>query len=305
MKRRISILTTSVAALALVACSSERSVSPASTPTSAASTTTVGSTTPETTLPATTETPTTVGPSTTVPSGGWVEIDVSTYPAPLAFPCCASNWYGVPSPALPAAGAPLADGAYLISFDWPDEPSLPITAEVSRLESCNVLPAGSCEENGGGSYMDDEMGVDTDSTYQLSLTLDGSLQVVLGGFTGGDSTNTFAMGTGTDLAALLSAVDADYQTAILQPHADGMSRDQIIDMLTTEPAYGFGPPAQPYAGALAYTFDGAPPLLFQSLPGVDEYDESPDPRGSNVLGRISLLVEGGQLTLTVYSGFYS
>ena len=110
-------------------------------------------------------------------------IDSDGAAGPLAYPCCASNWYGAASPALPAPGATLADGFYRIEFAWPSEFSQPVNATVRRFEQCSVLPAGSCEDNGGVPYADDELGVDDAASFELSLVFDDQLHVVLGGFT--------------------------------------------------------------------------------------------------------------------------
>jgi hypothetical protein len=245
----------------------------------------------------------TAAPTTAAPApAGWTAIEPDAAVGPLAYPCCASNWYGVASPALPAPGTPLADGVYAIEFTWPTDFSQPVTATVTRFDQCGVLPAGSCEDNGGGTYADDELGVDDSSSYDLPLVFDDTLQVVLGGFTGGDQTN-FATGNGVDMASLVTALDADYQVAILTPHLAGATQDEIAATLTATPANGFGAPAEPSAGALVYTHDGAPPLLFQALLGFD--DTPDDTRGSDIIGRIALVVSGGRLTISTYAGFYS
>lgn len=294
-----------VAALA-AACSSDKSVSEgtavsasSTTATSADSSTTVAP--PETTVPGT-DAPTTA--ATTVPGvpGGWTLIDPATIQAPLAYPCCASNWYGVPSPALPAPGQPLADGVYRIVMEWPADLTQPITATVYRFDQCSVLPEGACEQS--DSYFPDELGIDTSTGIPLTITLDSSLRVVVGGFTGfTDAPTGFAVGNGTDLVELLTALNADYQAAILDPIAGGMSKDDVIASLNANPAYGFGPPAEEYAGVLSYTHGDAPPLLFQYLPGVDDSFEGTT--GSAILGIISLEVSGGVPSLQTYAGFYS
>lgn len=269
-----------IAVFALGACSSNASVSGAST------------------------TVTSIDPTITAAPApaGWTVFDPATSSAPLAYPCCASNWYGVVSPALPAAGAALADGVYAIEFTWPTDFSQPVIASVTRFDQCNVLPAGSCEDNGGGPYADDELGVDATVTYELPLVFDDQLQVVLGGFGGWDQTS-FAIGNGVDMASLVTALDADYQIAILAPYLAGATQDEIAATLTATPANGFGAPAEPGAGALVYTHDGAPPLLFQGLVGFD--DTPQDTRGGDIIGRISLVVSGGRLTINTYAGFYS
>jgi hypothetical protein len=128
------------------------------------------------------------------------------------------------------------------------------------------------------------------------------LHVLLGGFTGNDAPG-FATANGLDIAALVTALDADYLVAILEPFLAGATQDEITAALTVAPAHGFSAPADLYAGALVYTHDGAPPLLFQGLVG---FDDTPDnTRGSDIIGRIALVVSGGQLTINLYAGFYS
>ena len=71
-------------------------------------------------------------------------------------------------------------------------------------------------------YADDELGVDDAASFELSLVFDDQLHVVLGGFTGWDGANpAFAIGNGLDIAALVTALDADYQAAIMQPYLAG------------------------------------------------------------------------------------
>ncbi|MGB8858821.1 MAG: hypothetical protein WCC60_06175 [Ilumatobacteraceae bacterium] len=299
-----------VVALAIAAgCSSEKSVQGAVSTLPATS----SSAPPDTVVPPATAAPTTAAAPTTVPAEstttvqgpattGWTVIDPATAAGPLAFPCCASNWYGETSPALPAPGAALADGVYAIEFAWPTDFTQPVVATVRRFEQCSVLPQGSCEDVGASTYGDDELGVDNTVTFALPLVFDDQLGVVLGGFTGFGG-GGFAMATGADIAALVTALDADYQVAIMEPYLAGASQDQIADALIAAPAHGFGAPAEEGAGALVYTHDGAPPLLFQGLTGFD--DTPDDTRGSDIIGRISLVVADGHLTINTYAGFYS
>lgn len=305
------VLVTVVAAFG-AGCSSDKVVQgPGGTTAESSTSSTPGAST--TIAPPVSEAPTTLAgttttlaiTTTTAPApAGWAVIDSDGAAGPLAYPCCASNWYGAASPALPAPGATLADGFYRIEFAWPSEFSQPVNATVRRFEQCSVLPAGSCEDNGGVPYADDELGVDDAASFELSLVFDDQLHVVLGGFTGWDGANpAFAIGNGLDIAALVTALDADYQAAIMQPYLAGMSQDDITAMLTATPAHGFSAPAEPGAGALVYTHDGAPPLLFQGLVGFD--DTPLDTRGSDIIGRIALVVEGGTMTINTYAGFYS
>jgi len=306
---RKAIALAGILAVCATGCSSEKSVQGAVSTLPPSS----SSAAPDTAAPPATDTPTTPAAPTSAPAeptttaappqaAGWSVIDPATAAGPLAYPCCASNFYGVASPAMPAPGTALADGIYSIEFDWPAAFDQPVVATVTRFEQCSVLPAGACEDNGGGTYADDELGVDDTTAYELPLEFDEQLRVVLGGFTGADTGN-FAAGNGVDMAALVTALDADYQLAIMEPYLAGASQDEITAALTAEPAYGFSAPAEQYAGALVYTHDGAPPLLFQGLLGFD--DTPNDARGSDILGRIALVVAGGELTINTYAGFYS
>lgn len=300
--RKACALIGAFALVGLAACSSDASVQGATTTVAAGgeSTTTVAA-------PPVTEAPTTTVPATDAPRTtpapesptGWAAIDPSTVDGPLAFPCCASNWFGfTPSPALPASGAPLADGVYRIEFEMPTAPGQSVKASITRFELCSNLPEGSCEDVGG--FTDDDLGVDESASMGIELAIDGSLTVVLGGFNGSGG-NNFVVGNGLDLAELVLALDADYQTAVLTPFAAGVAPDDIVAGLVASPAYGFAAPVEEFSGALAYTHGGAPPLLFQGLPGVN----SDGGRGSDVIGRIALVVRGGTYMITTYAGFYS
>ena len=175
------------------------------------------------------------------------------------------------------------------------------TATVTRFELCGALPVNSCEDNGGGVYLPDELGVDTTTSFTLPVTFDDQLHVVLGGFAGWEAPG-FATGNGLDLAELLTALDADYQVAIMQPYLAGATQDEITATLTAAPAHGFSAPAGEAAGALVYTHNGSPPLLFQ---GLLNYESPETSRGSDIVGRIALVVSGGRLTINLYAGFYS
>ena len=299
------------APVGLAACGSEGSVSQGSSAQNTIETTVTVAPTPPPTEPAasTTEAPPETAPATTTPAPtdttpsatGWTIVNSDTLTAPLAFPCCASNWFGEPSPALPAAGTPLADGVYPIQFDWPANSGDPIVATVSRFEQCGLLPANTCEDNSGGVYPPDDLGVDPTASYEWTFMLDGDLQVVLGGFTGfSDSPATsdnFRIANGADLAELLTALDADFIAAITAPVTAGASVEQVIADLVATPAHGFSAPPQEGAGALSYAYGSSPPLLFQ---GVD-----PATRGSDIIGRVSLEIRNGRPTLYLYAGFYS
>ena len=296
-----------VALVGLAACSSDASVQGATTsvtPGGDVSTTVVVPATDGATTTAA-PTPTDAATTTAAPApgpAGWATVDPSTLQGPLAFPCCASNWFSLtPSPALPGAGGTLADGVYRIEFQWPGDFSQPVTATITRFELCSNLPADACEDVGG--FTADDLGVDKASAATIELTIDGSVRVVLGGFNGSSADDNFAVGNGAELAELINALDADYQTAVLDPAAAGTDFDTIVANLVAAPAYGFAAPPEEFAGSLSYTHNGAPPLLFQGLPGVG--DGNADARGTDIVGQIALVVSGGTFTLNLYAGFYS
>ena len=291
-----------IAVIALAGCGSSVTTSDGTVAPSDPPTTTVPATDAPTTIVATS---TTLAPTSTVAvAAGWNAIVPADAALPLAVPCCASNWYDLATtPALPAPGAPLADGVYRIDWEWPEPPLTAVTATVRRFAPCSELPENACEQPPEGmSFGPTDVGVDPTAEYTLTLSLDDSLQVVLGGFEGWDSDGNYATGNGSDLLDLVTAVDADFDVAIMQPHLAGSTENDIAASLAATPANGFGP-APDDVLVLGYTHDDAPTLLFQTL----FYNwEQPDlSRGSDVLGPIALQVEDGAYTVSVYAGYYS
>lgn len=261
----------------------------------------------ETTLPSSTAASsvveTTSGPSTTsAPSDGWVTMDPSEIDGQVALPCCADDFHGAPSPVLPEAGAPLADGDYFVRMEWPTDPSQPLELQLYRYESCAVLPEGSCEDPTGA----DNMGIDMTSYYSLSIDpSDSSIGVVMVGFRGFESTESAtARGTVPDLVAVVAAIDTAYDEVFAARLADGEAPDVILADVSANPVSGFGPGNDGSPYSISYTYDSAPPVLMQVV-----FDASVDPplalRGSDSIGLNSVAVRGGQMTLMVYAGFYS
>lgn len=304
--RRMWVVLVATVALVAAGCGSDGggTAGTSAAPTSAADSTAAPSSAPDTSAPQTSAVETTAA-ATVPPAAGWTTVDARTLDIPLAVPCCASNWFGISeSPPFPADGAPLADGIYRISFDWPSDPADTVTATVRRFAPCADLPTTACEQPPEGfEFTPDDLGVDPSSQYGLTLVLDGSLQVILGGFRTFQSEENFATGNGADLLDLVRSVDADFETAIMQPYRDGATMEDIASALAAAPAAGFGPPDEEGAGLLVYRHADAPPLLFQTL--FYDFEQRDASRGSDVLGPIALQVENGTYTLTVYAGFYS
>ena len=261
---------------------------------------------PTTTAAATTtEAPTTTAAATTTTEAvpeGWTVVDPVTIDAPLAVPCCASNWEVDESPALPEPGGTLEDGVYRVVFTWPEDLSAPIDASVQRFVPCAEASEFSCDaDNADGTFAPESMGVDESESFQYELHLDDELEVVLGGFNGFDNaSDNFATGTGTDLAELLTAVDEAYATVFADRLAAGEDPFALMQEIAAAPTNGFEPASE--YGDLKFVANGAPGLLFQTLVYRDDPTTA---RGSDVVHPISLVIEDGQPKLIVYAGFYS
>ena len=103
-----------------------------------------------TSAPAPTDAPDTTTPptdsaaptSTLAPlTPGWVPLPVEELTGQVAPPCCASNWYGEPSPLLPADGGALADGDYYVRYkEWSTDPGAPLELELLRFLSARGFP---------------------------------------------------------------------------------------------------------------------------------------------------------------------
>lgn len=303
--RRSRVAMLAAGALVLGACGSGDGGTAATSaaPSTAAATTAAPSTVADTTAPPSTQADTTA--VTTPPAQGWAVVDPESVGIPLAQPCCGSNWFGVAtSPELPTDGSSLADGVYRISFDWPVAPADSVSATVRRFLPCAELPTEACEPPPEGfGFTPDDYGVDPSSEYGLTLVLDGSVQVVLGGFHTFESKENVAAANGADLLDLIRSVDADFDVAIMQPHLAGTSDADIAAGLAAAPANGFGPPEAEGAGQLIYRHLDAPPLLYQAL--FYDFEQPDQSRGSDVIGPIALKVDHGTYTLTTYAGFYS
>lgn len=296
----------------LVACSSTesgRSLQPSATkpsPETTASLVTESSTTqPPTTEPPTTIAAVTIPVTLPVVESGWRPLDRDTVDGFIGFPCCASNWYGTPSPPLPQPGDPLLpNGSYAVSASWGPDVTAPMELVLRRFEQCSLLPAGACEDE-GGTWSPDSLGVDESAAYPLTLPLDGHIRVVLTGFAGFSDSGAIAAlveGNGTDLAELAQAVEAAHAAVIMPKLAAGMTPDQIVAAISATPEGGFVAGLDESEYSLSFLHGAAPPLLFQAP--VD-YEDPAGSRGTDVLKMPSIEMIDGILTLYVYAGFYS
>jgi len=256
--------------------------------------------------------PDTRAPATTMAAltPGWVPLPVEELTGQVAPPCCASNWYGEPSPLLPAEGAALADGDYYVRYkEWSIDPAAPLELELLRFEQCGLLPEGSCED-AGGPYPPDELGIEASVVYPVTLPLDDQLRVVLVGFRGFAAVDDPAAvtpasaGTGSDLAELAAAANAAYNQFLVGPLAIGYPADAIVASLSATPQGGFGPGLDGSTFSLSFTYGEAPPLLYQ-VPFRYTDGVASAGFGTDVMLINSVEVVDGQLTLFVYAGFYS
>ncbi|MCU1392883.1 MAG: hypothetical protein JWM34_1311 [Ilumatobacteraceae bacterium] len=273
-------------------------------PPTEATTTPTEATTVEVSIPPLTAPPTT-GPSTTGPAvpGGWTSVD--TFPNEVFPPFDESNWTGVPSPALPAAGQPLADGLYPVSpgaTPWSASNPNVLDLSVEKLVPCTQLP-DQCIDT-GDPFEPTELGVDPNDPYDLSLPLTAALAV---GLTGYDCQPSDKTGNGADLAALFTAFDTAYNRTVFPIVSSG---GDAIATLTAAPADGFSGESLDCSGGLLFKSGDAPTLLLQTA-----YNENFDADG-NSLGIMpltvtdeihtdTLVVKDGKMTLYLYAGFFS
>ena len=238
--------------------------------TSAASATTE----PAATTPATTTTDhhdhdDTPAPTTTVAAvpAGWVEVD--ELPAWAFPPCCADTWKAPGrSPALPATGDPLEDGVYFADIAaWSPEQPDTVTLAVHRFERCGSLAENVSHEC--ASWGPDEVFVDS-ASVEREFTLDDAFEVGITGFEcegtniGGQSFR----GDGSSLAALWSALEADYARWVRDPFDPGVPAGDLTVQLDADPESPFKRTCYGVDDAyleLVWDGDDGPSLLFQAL----------------------------------------
>ena len=273
-------------------------------------------TTADTEVPDDETSPTTVAgtdePEDARPTGGWQSIGIDEV-SPNAFPpCCASDWYGEPSPPLTEDGADLADGEYFVRADWPADVGDPLQLEVFRFERSALLPDDSCESPPGDvdevGDVPTDVGVDDSSSRGLTVRLDDSVgAIVVGGddAVGTGWTAAIESGTGSDLAELAAAVEQAYDEVFAGRFRAGESRADIIEDVLDTPRGGFTPSTSSVDG-FVYTPPSGPRLLFQVvLPVIPGPDSGHAGRGTDVLAINSIEVRDGVVTLRVYAGFSS
>ncbi len=261
---------------------------------------------PEATAAATT--PPTEAPTTTAAPAGWTS--VGPMPSLAYLPCCASNFVGDPSPAIPADPAvALAPGIYRAFREQPaaGEPveTDTITFSLAPFVPCTA-PDVFCEDG----FVDGEVGVG-DVARQITLPLDADLRVVLGGFDCGPNDSGYATdhqaATGVELATLQAELDTAY-AEVVAPLVEADTPFDTYVAMFAEPVSGFSVPCQS-AGILQFQGSAGPAILLQTL-GV--YDDAvgavviPPSISIAVMYMTALEVAAdGSLTLYFYAGFLS
>jgi hypothetical protein len=308
------VLIAGLASLAMVACTEDSDPSAGSSVavTSAAATTTVAvsttvattsspTTTPDTTLPSTTlESTTTTEP----PPPGWTPVD--SLPSLAYLPCCASNWSGVRSPAIPDDPAlGLLPGMYYAHRVATDRPSTrTITFEVSRFEACTALPEGSCED---GPYGPEDMGIVEPPERGFTLPLDATIKV---GVSGNNCEPDQRLATGAELGPLMAAFDQSYKQLLGGPFNEGDDPDVLVQSLAGTPSGGFSAPdCQMGGNPLVWRGDDGPAILLQSAFAFDgQTNETVAPASASAewlrLTAIEIAPDGTP-TLYFFAGFYS
>lgn len=276
-----------------------------------------GDTTTPTSVAPTTEAPTTVAestttaaPTTTKPPAGWTAVE--SMPSLAYVPCCATNYAGDPSPAIPAdAGAALAPGIYHAYRAQPAEgepaDTATITFDLAPFVACGTTGI-SCNE----PFVAGEMGVG-DVAREVTMPLTDDVRVVVGGFacaSDGNFTTDHRAGDGALLATLQARFDEQYQYALGSSLENLADPQAVIDAVAAQGTVeGFSVPECEYAGALVYQPEAGPAILLQSLLTYDPVlDEVVVPRSASIafLDLTALEVDAaGTPTLYFYAGFLS
>ncbi len=307
--RSATSVATAVFVLFVAACGSDpATTSPApaqmdTTAPDATSNTTTATTTVTTATTATTMS-NTLAP--VVVPAGWTEIERAALSTKALPPCCADTWHGDVSPPLTPAGMPLADGAYAVAMQWPDDPTQPLELELFGFEQCALLPEFSCEPPPEGlEFTPTQLGIDTSASRALTVALDAGVRVVVVGWddtTFEDDRFVIEQANGTDLAELATSVDRAYADVFAARFVAGEDPEAIVADVLAHPSGGFDPAVSAIEG-FVFTPGSGPPLLFQVvLPYVE--GERVAGRGTDVLAIRSIDVVDGLVTVYVYAAYY-
>lgn len=242
--------------------------------------------------------------TTTPPPIAWTDVDA--YPSGFEAGCCGANSAGPTSPALTEAPGPLADGTYSLEVvGWsPDDPTL-LQISVRALMPC-ADGVKECSPSEDGTYGPRDIGF-SETSRQIELVLDDSVLVYLAGDDASGSledglSSILRSTNGNGLAALMTAIADAYDTAIAAPLSSGTPIDDIVADLQANPMHGFTSAAEQLTGQLYFTFDDAPPVLFQAVANQGAPLER---SGTSALIPRTFTLEDGTISLEFYAGFRS
>jgi hypothetical protein len=253
---------------------------------------------PETTLPATTIESTTTS-TTEPPPEGWVAVD--SMPDLAYPPCCESDYYGTPSPQLPANPTDgLLPGIYHARRLPGDTSTTDISFDVARFVPCSELDADACFASGDPG----SMGVSPQSRT-FTLPLNDGIRVVVSGY---ECDPVQQAATADYLRPLMSAFDRDYDQLLGGPFADGEDPDSLMTALRETPAGGFAAPNCPVSTeGLVWKGAEGPPILMQVAFAYDEDGPKLPASASAEWLRLTAIGidQNGFPTLYFFAGFYS
>jgi hypothetical protein len=227
-------------------------------------------------------------------------------PSVAYIPCCGSNLFGATSPEVPDPTAPLPAGLFRATrLDDGTDPTS-VTMALRRLLPCSD-PAARCEDG----YVDGDVGTPDEAFVEVTLPLDATVDVVVGGFActadGSQYVVDHQAATGAEFAALQAEFDAAYVRTVAPTVAAGMALEEYATAFAT-PIDGFGVPCQ-FAGVLQFTPSAGPGILLQTLGRFDDATSTIEVPTSISATTITLTAievgDDGRSTLFFYAGFLS
>jgi hypothetical protein len=179
------------------------------------------------------------------------------------------------------------------------------------MRCSDLTGIGFCE--GTEPYPDNAVAVPVEAARTIDLVLDDSVSVDLFGFAcvAGDPQELMVdrrVGTGTDLKALATEVDAAYQSAIEPSLRAGVNPEQVVTDLGANPTAGFSDPGCDAWTNIVWTPSSGPAILPQSIVWQDSASVLHPfvSASANWIRPTALVVDdAGRFTLYFYAGFLS
>jgi hypothetical protein len=265
---------------------------------------------PPTTVPATAPTPSTspAPPSTVVttqpPAAAWSPDDGAGF---VADACCGSPAQGPASPELTTGDQPLADGRYPVEVvGWSADDPTRLELDVHRFVPCATGLVDCTQPGDDGTFPADAFGR-SDESRPLTVTLDGSVRVVVAGIDVAATRPDTAAGMlrrtdGTTFAGLLADLATSYDDVFGAPLAAGGDPEELLADITAAPRDGFTSARADRLGDVYFTSGDAPGLLLQS---ISDQGAPLARSGTSGIDLGGVTVADGVLTLYYVAGFRS